>query len=216
KNAKDKDSSKEPFQIFENHIFQEYTYKKITPCDICSQILRGHTRQGLRCRMCKMNVHPDCQEKVGKCQPKTRLLRRQRSTSELETRLSQLADTQQDPEEALGATAPAMTATSKGNSPGKQGDDLDQTYQVLKEANVLKKPGGGSSGSGSGNGLHGSSQTLHSQHEMTPGRLMGRSNPSVNVIPGTTGSSGHNTPSGPGQKMSVAAAPSSGKLTWLE
>ncbi len=40
KNAKDKDS-KEPFQVFENHIFQEYTYKKITPCDICSQILRG-------------------------------------------------------------------------------------------------------------------------------------------------------------------------------
>lgn len=40
KNAKEKDN-KEPFQIFENHIFQEYTYKKITPCDICSQILRG-------------------------------------------------------------------------------------------------------------------------------------------------------------------------------
>ena len=28
--------------VIENaHIFQEYTYKKITPCDICSQILRG-------------------------------------------------------------------------------------------------------------------------------------------------------------------------------
>ncbi len=27
-----------------NHIFQEYTYKKITPCDICSQILRGETK----------------------------------------------------------------------------------------------------------------------------------------------------------------------------
>ena len=23
------------------HIFQEYTYKKITPCDVCGQILRG-------------------------------------------------------------------------------------------------------------------------------------------------------------------------------
>ena len=23
------------------HNFQEYTYKKITPCDICSQVLRG-------------------------------------------------------------------------------------------------------------------------------------------------------------------------------
>lgn len=23
------------------HNFQEYTYKKITPCDVCSQVLRG-------------------------------------------------------------------------------------------------------------------------------------------------------------------------------
>ena len=27
------------------HIFQEYTYKKITPCDICSQILRGELKR---------------------------------------------------------------------------------------------------------------------------------------------------------------------------
>ena len=26
----------------DQHVFQEYTYKKITPCDICSQILRGN------------------------------------------------------------------------------------------------------------------------------------------------------------------------------
>ncbi|XP_035710620.1 uncharacterized protein LOC110853970 isoform X3 [Folsomia candida] len=196
KNGKEKDS-KEPFQIFENHIFQEYTYKKITPCDICSQILRGHTRQGLRCRMCKMNVHLDCQEKVGKCQPKTRLLRRQRSTSELETRLTQLAEQQQTDDDPDGA------------------NDFDSTYQVLKEANVLKKPGGGggggggSSGSGSGNGLHGSNQTLHSQHEMTPARI-GRSNPSVNVISG--GSSAHSGPSTP-VHPSVAAASASGGIS---
>ncbi|XP_021916458.1 SH3 and cysteine-rich domain-containing protein isoform X4 [Zootermopsis nevadensis] len=67
------------------HTFQEYTYKKITPCDICSQVLRGHTRQGLKCRVCKLNVHVDCQDKVGRCQPKSRLLRRQKSTSEIET-----------------------------------------------------------------------------------------------------------------------------------
>ena len=31
-----------PPPILENsHVFQEYTYKKITPCDVCSQILRG-------------------------------------------------------------------------------------------------------------------------------------------------------------------------------
>ncbi|XP_054275367.1 uncharacterized protein LOC128994676 isoform X10 [Macrosteles quadrilineatus] len=70
------------------HQFQEYTYKKITPCDVCSQVLRGHTRQGLKCRVCKLNVHLDCQEKVGRCQAKSRLLRRQKSTSEIETRVT--------------------------------------------------------------------------------------------------------------------------------
>ncbi|XP_074036557.1 SH3 and cysteine-rich domain-containing protein isoform X6 [Leptinotarsa decemlineata] len=72
------------------HNFQEYTYKKITPCDICSQVLRGHTRQGLKCRICKMNVHVDCQDKASKCQTKARLLRRQKSTSEIETRVPEL------------------------------------------------------------------------------------------------------------------------------
>lgn len=87
------------------HNFQENTYKKITPCDVCSQILRGkperfipliviiivfisgHTRQGLKCRFCKMNIHVDCQDKAPKCQPKSRLLRRQKSTSEIESRV---------------------------------------------------------------------------------------------------------------------------------
>ncbi|XP_072381374.1 uncharacterized protein Stacl isoform X2 [Diabrotica undecimpunctata] len=72
------------------HNFQEYTYKKITPCDVCSQVLRGHTRQGLKCRICKMNVHMDCLDKASKCQTKARLLRRQKSTSEIETRVPEL------------------------------------------------------------------------------------------------------------------------------
>eukprot|EP00092_Neocalanus_flemingeri_P009208 GFUD01009909.1.p1 GENE.GFUD01009909.1~~GFUD01009909.1.p1 ORF type:complete len:726 (-),score=191.16 GFUD01009909.1:343-2520(-) len=59
-----------------SHQFQEYTYKNITPCDVCSQIMRGHARQGLKCKLCRMNVHPECQEKVVKCQPKDKLQRR--------------------------------------------------------------------------------------------------------------------------------------------
>merc|ERR1719370_1425693 len=79
-----------PPPILENsHVFQEYTYKKITPCDVCSQILRGHTRQGLKCKLCRMNVHPDCQEKVVKCQPKSKLLRRQKSASEFDGRVAE-------------------------------------------------------------------------------------------------------------------------------
>lgn len=34
--------------------------------------------------MCKMNVHTDCMPQVGKCQTKSKLLRRQKSTSEIE------------------------------------------------------------------------------------------------------------------------------------
>ncbi|KAH8277926.1 hypothetical protein KR018_010367 [Drosophila ironensis] len=69
-----------------SHHLQEYTYKKITACDVCSQILRGHTRQGLRCRICKLNAHGDCAPNLPRCQPKQKLLRRQKSTSELENR----------------------------------------------------------------------------------------------------------------------------------
>lgn len=52
-----------------------------------NSIISGHTRQGLKCRICKMNVHVDCQEKAPKCEAKARLLRRQKSTSEIETRI---------------------------------------------------------------------------------------------------------------------------------
>ncbi|KAF5281601.1 hypothetical protein FQR65_LT02921 [Abscondita terminalis] len=95
------------------HTFQEYTYKKITPCDVCSQILRGHTRQGLKCRFCKMNVHVDCQDKAPKCQPKSRLLRRQKSTSEIESRV------------------PESTVEEE------KGSEVDQIYQVLKQAGEI-------------------------------------------------------------------------------
>jgi hypothetical protein len=33
-----------------------------------------------------MNIHPDCQDPSLKCQPKSRLLRRQKSASEIEAR----------------------------------------------------------------------------------------------------------------------------------
>lgn len=39
-----------------------------------------------------MNVHVDCQEKASKCQTKARLLRRQKSTSEIETRVPENAE----------------------------------------------------------------------------------------------------------------------------
>ncbi|XP_052120041.1 uncharacterized protein LOC113205947 isoform X10 [Frankliniella occidentalis] len=100
------------------HDFQEYTYKKITPCDVCSQVLRGHARQGVKCRLCKMNVHVDCKERVGRCTAKGRLLRRQKSSSEIESRLNQEQD-----ESGLSSSlrssrsATTLAVPSAGSSP---------------------------------------------------------------------------------------------------
>lgn len=58
-----------------SHQFAEYTYKNITSCDVCSQIMKGNTRQGLKCKLCRMNVHLECQDKVVKCQPKAKFSR---------------------------------------------------------------------------------------------------------------------------------------------
>jgi hypothetical protein len=42
KNGKDREGPFPPGSLdTAAHTFQEYTYKKITPCDICSQVLRG-------------------------------------------------------------------------------------------------------------------------------------------------------------------------------
>ena len=41
--------------------FYNFCYNNFIHIDV---IFAGHTRQGLKCKMCRMNVHPDCQEKV--------------------------------------------------------------------------------------------------------------------------------------------------------
>merc|ERR1719305_862494 len=80
----------EPPPVLEtNHQFAEYTFKNITSCDVCSQIMKGNSRQGLKCKLCRMNIHAECQDKVVKCQPKAKFSR-MKSGSEMgeEDRLS--------------------------------------------------------------------------------------------------------------------------------
>ncbi|XP_050536374.1 uncharacterized protein LOC126902806 isoform X2 [Daktulosphaira vitifoliae] len=123
------------------HQFQEYTYKKITPCDFCSQVLRGHTRQGLKCRVCKMNVHLDCQEKVTtRCQVKSRLLRRQKSTSEIETKMAAMnvssASAAALDDEVISGADGGGGGGAGGQQP--QTEQVDQVYQVLKQAGEIR------------------------------------------------------------------------------
>ncbi|XP_015123594.1 uncharacterized protein LOC107045752 isoform X2 [Diachasma alloeum] len=97
------------------HQWREYTYRKITPCDACGQVLRGHSRQGLRCRGCKVNAHADCISLVqpSNCPslaPKRAggipLLRRQKMTAHADETLTE--------------------------------HSVDATYQVLKQAGEIR------------------------------------------------------------------------------
>ncbi|KAH0550577.1 hypothetical protein KQX54_020202 [Cotesia glomerata] len=99
------------------HQWREHTYRKITPCDACGQVLRGHSRQGLRCRSCKVNAHADCINLVQPVNcpslaPKRSggipLLRRQRTPA-----------------------PPVEDANSTEHS-------IDATYQVLKQAGEIR------------------------------------------------------------------------------
>ncbi|XP_039598427.1 protein kinase C eta type-like [Polypterus senegalus] len=46
------------------HKFESHNYKKPTFCNHCGSLLWGLMKQGLQCRICKMNVHMRCQGNV--------------------------------------------------------------------------------------------------------------------------------------------------------
>ena len=77
----------------------------------------GHSRQGWKCRLCKINVHGDCRSGVSRCLPKSRLLRRQKSNSELDS-------------------AAAGDALADDDALPSAAEEIDQTYVVLKQVNI--------------------------------------------------------------------------------
>ncbi|XP_072260097.1 SH3 and cysteine-rich domain-containing protein 2 [Pyxicephalus adspersus] len=51
-------------QPVRTHSFQDHVFKKQCPCHLCHQIIVGNSKQGLRCKMCKIGVHLWCSEEV--------------------------------------------------------------------------------------------------------------------------------------------------------
>uniref|UniRef100_A0A3P9KKT9 Protein kinase C n=1 Tax=Oryzias latipes TaxID=8090 RepID=A0A3P9KKT9_ORYLA len=63
KTAKDQPIN-QGFSINVPHKFNHHNYKSPTFCDHCGSLLWGIVRQGLHCKICKMNVHIRCQGNV--------------------------------------------------------------------------------------------------------------------------------------------------------
>ncbi|KAM9255147.1 SH3 and cysteine-rich domain-containing protein 2 [Cariama cristata] len=55
------------------HGFQLYVFKEHCPCQLCRQLIAGHSRQGLRCKACKAGVHLWCSAGIShqRCPGKT-------------------------------------------------------------------------------------------------------------------------------------------------
>ncbi|XP_055512773.1 SH3 and cysteine-rich domain-containing protein 2-like [Leucoraja erinacea] len=51
-----------PLKPVRTHTFQEFVFKKPTFCDICHHMIVGYSKRGWRCKLCKINAHPQCGE----------------------------------------------------------------------------------------------------------------------------------------------------------
>ncbi|PNJ70659.1 PRKCH isoform 3, partial [Pongo abelii] len=63
-NKVDSKVAEQRFGINIPHKFSIHNYKVPTFCDHCGSLLWGIMRQGLQCKICKMNVHIRCQANV--------------------------------------------------------------------------------------------------------------------------------------------------------
>ncbi|KAH0626892.1 hypothetical protein JD844_002182, partial [Phrynosoma platyrhinos] len=131
-----------PLKPMKTHSFQEHIFKKHNPCEICHQLIVGNSKQGLRCKTCKVSVHLWCSEEVshqqcpGKAQATS--FRRNLSSPML------LHDTQPQPVTTTTTTTTtastiATAATPPKESPPAAGPSgkVDPIYETLRYGTSL-------------------------------------------------------------------------------
>ncbi|XP_048970684.1 SH3 and cysteine-rich domain-containing protein 2 isoform X4 [Canis lupus dingo] len=57
-----------PLKPVRLHSFQEHVFKRASPCELCHQLIVGNSKQGLRCKTCKVSVHLWCSEEISRQQ----------------------------------------------------------------------------------------------------------------------------------------------------
>uniref|UniRef100_H3CWX1 Protein kinase C n=1 Tax=Tetraodon nigroviridis TaxID=99883 RepID=H3CWX1_TETNG len=149
------------FSVNVPHKFSIHNFKVLTFCDHCGSLLWGLLRQGLQCKVCKVNVHRRCERNVApNCGVDARGIAKVLSdlgvtpdkiftSAQRRKKLPQV----QDPQQVLSGTAKTEDDRSKSapTSPCEQdAKELENIRKVLsfdhhgeeKKTNLL--PGGGS------------------------------------------------------------------------
>ncbi|XP_074753182.1 protein kinase C epsilon type isoform X2 [Athene noctua] len=127
------------FSVNMPHKFSIHNYKVPTFCDHCGSLLWGLLRQGLQCKVCKMNVHRRCETNVApNCGVDARGIAKV------------LADLGVTPDKITNTTATTST-DNQLNKPGENGENGEvkqaQNKRIgLEEFNFIKVLGKGSFG----------------------------------------------------------------------
>uniref|UniRef100_A0A3Q0TBT4 SH3 and cysteine-rich domain-containing protein 2 n=1 Tax=Amphilophus citrinellus TaxID=61819 RepID=A0A3Q0TBT4_AMPCI len=57
-------SQAQPVQLVKTHCFQEHVFRRPTSCQRCKHTIQGNSKQGLRCKSCKMATHLWCSSEL--------------------------------------------------------------------------------------------------------------------------------------------------------
>lgn len=68
----------QPVQPVKTHCFQEHVFRRPTSCQRCKHTIQGNSKQGLRCKSCKMATHLWCSSELSQqpCNGKTGAFKR--------------------------------------------------------------------------------------------------------------------------------------------
>ncbi|KAM4623476.1 SH3 and cysteine-rich domain-containing protein 2-like [Polymixia lowei] len=127
-----KDQSKPQAQLrpIKTHCFQEHVFRRPTCCQRCKHIIQGNSKQGLRCKACKLGAHLWCSSELSQqpCNGKTGAFKRNFSSPLLTS----------DPL-AVVTEAPAAQEAGKGS--------VDPVYEALRYGTSLAQMSRSSFGS---------------------------------------------------------------------
>ncbi|XP_053270154.1 SH3 and cysteine-rich domain-containing protein 2 [Pleuronectes platessa] len=54
----------QPVQPGKTHCFQEHVFRRLTCCQRCKHVIQGNSKQGLRCKACKLAAHLWCSSEL--------------------------------------------------------------------------------------------------------------------------------------------------------
>ncbi|XP_041939129.1 SH3 and cysteine-rich domain-containing protein 2-like [Alosa sapidissima] len=139
-------SSKGPPTPQRTHCFQEHMFRRPTLCQQCQQIITGNSKQGLRCKTCKLGTHLWCSSELSQqpCNGKSGAFKRNFSSPLLTNDILGVVKETPSKDAGKGSIDPVYEALRYGTSlaqmsrsnigsisesPGHKGEEVEERLQ---------------------------------------------------------------------------------------